>query len=192
MKIKFDSDDNLPLNKQLKFPTMAIILTSVFEEDGKYYPQVYLDEFFYELQMLEYDRIDISEGIDISKTNALTEYDICNHWYFLSKNFNCEPYLCNGCHDLMQKAKNFNDVAIVFAKGIDHRIHFWYMSKNDAINMNNSNLNEKRGVLSFYLLCIKMSKKTYYQKNRYLILNTAKEYYGNDKERLKNQGRDKY
>ena len=34
-------------------------------------------------------------------------------WYFLDKNFNYEPYLCNGCHDLMQKAINFNDVAIV-------------------------------------------------------------------------------
>ena len=42
MKIKFDSDD-LPLNKQLKFPTMTIVVRSVFEKDGKCYPQVYLD-----------------------------------------------------------------------------------------------------------------------------------------------------
>ena len=46
---------------------------------------------------------------------------------------------------------NFNDVDIVFVKGNDCRIHSWYMSKNDAISiMNNSNLNEKRGVLFFY------------------------------------------
>ena len=39
---------------------------------------------------------------------------------------------------------NFNDVAIAFVKGSDYRIHFWYMNKNDAINiMKNSNLNEK-------------------------------------------------
>ena len=45
----------------------------------------------------------------------------------------------------MQKAKNFNDVAIVFIKGNDYRIHLWYMSKDDVICiMNNSNLNEKR------------------------------------------------
>ena len=44
----------------------------------------------------------------------------------------------------MQKAMNFNDVAIVSIKGIKYRIHFWYISKNDAINiMKNSNLNEK-------------------------------------------------
>ena len=65
-------------------------------------------------------------------------------WYFLDKNFKYEPYLCNGCHDLMQKAMNFNDVAIVSVKGSDYRIHFWYMSKNNAINMmENSHLNEK-------------------------------------------------
>ena len=49
MKIKFDSDDDLPLNKQLKFPTMAIVVRSVFEDEGKFYPQVYLDECLYEL-----------------------------------------------------------------------------------------------------------------------------------------------
>ena len=44
MNIKFDSDDKLPLNKKLKFPTMTIFIRSVFEEDGKYYPQFYLYE----------------------------------------------------------------------------------------------------------------------------------------------------
>ena len=42
-------DDDFPLNKQLKFPAMAIVARSVFQEDGKYYPQVYLDEFLCEL-----------------------------------------------------------------------------------------------------------------------------------------------
>ena len=49
MKIKFDSDDNLPLNKTLKFYNMTIVIGSVFEEDGKLYPQVYADECLYEL-----------------------------------------------------------------------------------------------------------------------------------------------
>ena len=93
--------------------------------------------------MLEYDRIDISEGIDINKTNASKECDICYYWYFLDKkNF----IHCNDCHDLMQKAMNFNDVAIESIKGNDYRIHFFYMSKDDAISiMNNSSLNEKTG-----------------------------------------------
>ena len=49
MKIKFNSDDNLPLNKMLKLRMLTIIVRSVFEEDGKYYPQVFLDECLYEV-----------------------------------------------------------------------------------------------------------------------------------------------
>ena len=51
MKIKFNSDDNLPLNKPLKFHNMTIIIRSVFEEDGKRYPKVFLDDTLYELNM---------------------------------------------------------------------------------------------------------------------------------------------
>ena len=49
MKIKFDSDDDLLLNKQLKFPTITIVVRSVFEDEGNFYPQGYLDECLYEL-----------------------------------------------------------------------------------------------------------------------------------------------
>ena len=48
MKIKFNFDDDLPLNKPLKFHMMIIIIRSVFEEDGKLYPQVFLDDALYE------------------------------------------------------------------------------------------------------------------------------------------------
>ena len=51
MKIKFNSDDNLPLNKPLKFHNMTITIRSVFEEDGKLYPQVFLDDTLYELNV---------------------------------------------------------------------------------------------------------------------------------------------
>ena len=49
MKIKFDTNDDLPLNKPLKFPTLTIIVRCVFQEDEKLYPQICLDEFLYEL-----------------------------------------------------------------------------------------------------------------------------------------------
>ena len=98
--------------------------------------------------MLEYDRIDISEGIGINKGNLSKECDIYHYWYFKNICFKYEPYLCNGSHDLMQKAMGFNNVAIAYVKGNAYRIHFWYMSKYDAINiMNGSNLVDKRGVL---------------------------------------------
>ena len=49
MKIKFNSDDDLPSNKPLEFHTMTIIIRSIFEEDGKFYTQFYLDDCLYEL-----------------------------------------------------------------------------------------------------------------------------------------------
>ena len=54
--------------------------------------------------MLEYNRIDISEGIDANKTILSKECDIYHYRYFKDIGFKNEPYLCNGCHDLMQKA----------------------------------------------------------------------------------------
>ena len=70
-------------------------------------------------------------------------------WYLtLLVFFKYQPYLCNDCHNLMQKAMNFSDVAVVPVKGNDYRIHHWYMSKDDAINiLKSSNLNEKSGSL---------------------------------------------
>ena len=98
--------------------------------------------------MLEYDTIDISERIDVNKTNSSKQCDICHYWYFKDIGFKYEPYFCNGCHDLMQKAMSFNNIDIEYVKGSAYRIHFWYMSKDDAINiMNGFNLVAKRGVL---------------------------------------------
>ena len=97
---------------------------------------------------LEYDRIDISKGIDANKTSLSKECDICHFLYFKDIGFKYEPYLCNGCPDLMQKAMGFNNVPVVYVKGTTYRINFWYMSKDDAINIiNGSNLVDKRGVL---------------------------------------------
>ena len=98
--------------------------------------------------MLEYDRIDISEGIDIEKTNKSKECKIYHYWYLKDIGFKYESHLCNGCHGLLQKAVSFNSIAIVYVKGNAYRIHFWYMSRDDAINiMNNSSLFDKKGVL---------------------------------------------
>ena len=89
--------------------------------------------------MLEYGRIDISEGIDTDKTSPSKECSIWHYWYVLDK---------IGCHDLMQKAMSFKNVAIVCIKGNYYRIHFYYISKNDAITlMTNSNLNDKKEFL---------------------------------------------
>ena len=74
--------------------------------------------------MLEYNRIGISEGIDVNKISTSKECHICHYWYFKDISFKYEPYLCKGYHDLMQKAMNCNDAAIVYVNGSAYRIHF--------------------------------------------------------------------
>ena len=104
--------------------------------------------------MLEYERIDISEEIDINKTNKSKECMLFHYWYFLDKNFSYGPYLCDGCYNMMQKSIDSKNIAIVYVKGNAYRIHFWYMSKHKrkrkrkAISlMTNSNLIDKKGIL---------------------------------------------
>ena len=81
---------------------------------------------------------------------------------------------------------NCNEVGIVLIKWYDYRIHFWCMNKNDAIRIvNNSNLNERSGLLIFFIIYKN-------EWNREAVLNRAKEYYKNDKERLRQQGKNKY
>ena len=98
--------------------------------------------------MLEYNRTYILEGINVNKTNASKECDICHYWYFKDIRFKYEPYFWNVCHDLIQKTMNFNDVVIVYINGSAYRNQFWYMSKYDSISiMNNSNLIDQKVVL---------------------------------------------
>ena len=49
--------------------------------------------------MLQYERIDISEGISFDKTNKSVECMICHYWYFKDIGFKYQPYVCNECHD---------------------------------------------------------------------------------------------
>ena len=65
MRIQFNSDDNLPLNKPLKFHNMTITIRSVFKADGKLYPQVFLDDTLILIKrikkILEYGRIEVNK-----------------------------------------------------------------------------------------------------------------------------------
>ena len=53
MKIKFNLDDKLPINKIIEIPTITIVVTAIFLENSKYYPQVFLDEYLYKTQNIE-------------------------------------------------------------------------------------------------------------------------------------------
>ena len=68
MKTKFDADDELPLKKTIEFPTITIVVRAVFLENNRYYPQVFLIECLYEMNM--------------KSKNELKETDIKNHVYY--------------------------------------------------------------------------------------------------------------
>ena len=99
--------------------------------------------------MLEYNRIDISEGIDIKKCKETSrESSLCKFYYFLDKNFNYGPYLCNGCDDVSLKAVSMKNLAIVNHNGNHYCVNFAFMSKKDAYNLiNNATIIDKKGTL---------------------------------------------
>ena len=70
--------------------------------------------------MLYYDRIEVSEVIDVNKTSASKECDICHFWYFLNYNFKFQPNVCNGCHDLLMMSISLSNFAILNIKGSDY------------------------------------------------------------------------
>ena len=86
--------------------------------------------------MLEYDRIDISEGIDIKKCKETSrECSLRKFYYFLDKNFDYGPYLCNGCHDMSLKAISMKNLAIINHNGNHYRVNFAFMGEKNAYNL---------------------------------------------------------
>ena len=77
--------------------------------------------------MLEYKKIDISDGIDVNESDKSKECMLCHYWYFLDKSFSYRPYLCDGCYNMMQKFNKLKNIAIVHVKESVYRISFLFM-----------------------------------------------------------------
>ena len=97
--------------------------------------------------MLLYDRIDVSEGIDVNKTNKSKECMLCHYWYFKDFGYKFRPYLCNGCHAVSIMAEELKNIAILNAKGADYRGIIWVISRDEAVNRLNNSVQEDKGVL---------------------------------------------
>ena len=67
--------------------------------------------------MLQYEKIDVSEGIDVNKTSASKECELCHYWFFKDAGFKFEEHVCNGCHDLLTIAYLLENIVILNAKG---------------------------------------------------------------------------
>ena len=94
--------------------------------------------------MLHFNRTDVSDGIDVNKTSASKQFDICDYWYFLNYSFKFQPNVCNRCHDLLMMSINLSDIAILNIKVSDYGGIISLISKNEAIDlMQNSDLTQK-------------------------------------------------
>ena len=94
--------------------------------------------------MLAYERIDISDEIDVNKSDESKERTLCHYWHFIDKNFRYGPYLCDGCYNMTQKC----NIAIIHIKKTVYRICFLFISKREARKlMANSNIIDKKGFL---------------------------------------------
>ena len=67
------------------------------------------------------------------KNRGLHERRVCHYCYFFKINFTYQASVCGGCNDLLHKSTSFNDVRIAEIEKTDYRIHFWYMTKSEAL-----------------------------------------------------------
>ena len=105
--------------------------------------------------MLYYDSIDITEGIHLNKTSVSKECNICHYWYFLDKAFKFQPYVCNGCHDVLMISMNLMNI-----NGVDYRCIITRISKGKAvILLQKVDLNKKGSAFLTHKLLFSNVKK---------------------------------
>ena len=97
--------------------------------------------------MLRYQKIDVSEGNDVNKTNASKECELCHYWFFKDIGFKFEEHVCNRCHDLLTMAYSLKNIAILSAKGATFRCVLMGISKNEGLKRLNNSVTYDRGVL---------------------------------------------
>ena len=85
--------------------------------------------------MLYYDRIDVSERIDVNKTSETVECNICHYWYFFKERFKFQPYVCNRCHDLIMSSVKLSDIGILKIRNSDYRCIITGISKSKSIKL---------------------------------------------------------
>ena len=79
--------------------------------------------------MLQYKKADASDGIDVNKTSASKECELCHYWYFENVGFKFEEQFCNRCHDLLTMAHLLENIAILNSKGATFLYFVGYYKK---------------------------------------------------------------
>ena len=97
--------------------------------------------------MLQYEKIDVSEGIDVNKASASKECELCHYWFFKDVGFKFEKHVCNGCHDLLTMAYSLKNIAILSAKEATFRCVLMGINKNEGLKRLNNSVTYDKGVL---------------------------------------------
>ena len=97
--------------------------------------------------MMRYEKIDVSEWIDVNKTSASKECKLCHYWLFKDVGFKFEEYVYNKCHDLLTMAYSLKNIAILSAKRTTFRCLLMRISKNEGLKRLNNSVTYDRGVL---------------------------------------------
>ena len=102
--------------------------------------------------MSYFNKTNVSEGLDINKSDKSKECMICHYCYFLDLNYSYEPELCHGYNDISMMAYELENIAILNVKGVDYWFVIWSMTKNDGINMLNNSTFDDEGLLWIWIL----------------------------------------
>ena len=97
--------------------------------------------------MLQYERTDTSERIDVNNASASKECELCHYWFFKDVGFKFEKNVCNRCHDLLTMAYSLENIVILNTKETTFRCILWGISKNEGLKRLNNSVLEDKGVL---------------------------------------------
>ena len=97
--------------------------------------------------MPQYEKMNVSEGIDVNKTSGSKECELCHYWFFKDVGFKFEEHVFNRCHDLLTIVYSLKNIAILSAKGATFTCLLMGTSKNEALKKLNKSVTYDRGVL---------------------------------------------
>ena len=126
---------------------MTMIAWSVFEK--RLSTKIFRWSFVWIVKMLQYKRIDISEGIDVSRKSSSKECMLCHYWYLRNVGFRFEPHVCNKCHDVLMTAYKLKDIAILNVKEVDFRCILWIIGRDETVNRLNNSMSEQRSFVKW-------------------------------------------
>ena len=99
------------------------------------------------MKMWQYERINVSEGIDVNKTSSSKECMLCHYQFFRDIEFKFEEHVCNKCHDLLMTAYELKNIAMLSVRGANFSCILCGISRNEGLRRLNSSVLENKGAL---------------------------------------------